>query len=157
MPSIEIACVGLESPLEPPATTFAVVYEAGLKSHRYPHPRFQLDFDRMTGSLYHLGSPQFTGSTTGSFLAYDVLSEASRHAEPPSFLEFAPDHLQSARDLLAWLLEASPEGRLVFTSDWQFGPEGSRRCDAVALAQFWQLHDSRNLLLNAAYPIERAV
>ena len=157
VPTIEIACVALESPLEPPATSFAVAYEAGLKSHRTLKPRFQLAFDCLAGSLYHLGSPQFAGSNTGPFFAYEVLSEESRHAEPPSFLEFAPEHLESARELLAWLLKASPEGKLLFTSDWQFGPAPARRFDAVGLDEFWQLHDSQNLRLNAAYPIERAV
>ena len=156
MPSIEIACLGLTIPLPPPATSFAVVYEAGLKSHRSPKPRFQRDFDGLSGSLYHLGNPEFAGTTSGPFLGYVVLSEPSRQAEPPSFLAFAPEHLASAQALVAWLLDSSPEGRLLFTSDWQFGPEGSRRFSALTLSEFWRRHSRRELLLNAAYPIARA-
>ena len=155
MPSIEIACIGLESPLVPPATSFALVYEAGLKSHRSPKPRFQREFDRLSGSLYHLGSPQFAGTTEGAFLAWDVLSVASRHANPPSFLEFAAEHLESARELLSWLLRVSPVGRLLFTSDWQFGPPGARRFSLTGPTEFWRLHDERALRLNAAYSVER--
>jgi hypothetical protein len=156
MPSIEIACIGLDTLLEPPTTSFALIFEAGLKSHRSPDPRFQRDFDELSGSLYHLGNPQFAGTNTGAFLAYDVLSEASRHAEPTSFLEFAPEHRDSARKLLSWLLQISPEGRLLFTSDWQFGPEGSHRFPPTSLAEFWRLHNAHELQLNSAYPIERA-
>jgi hypothetical protein len=156
MPSIEIACVGLEVPLEPPATSFAVVCEAGLRSHRSPEPRFRQDFDEMSGSLYHLGNPEFANTATGPFLAYGVLSQESREAEPPSFLEFAPEHIRSASEFMAWLLDASPEGKLLFTSDWQFGPEATRRFAALSLPEFWRLHDSRVLLLNSAYPIERS-
>jgi len=156
MPSIEIACLGLTKPLAPPSTSFAVVYEAGLKSHRSPEPRFQRDFNGLSGSLYHIGNPQFATTSSGPFFAYDVLSEASRHAETPSFLEFAPEHLASAQELVAWLLNASPEGCLLFTSDWQFGPKGARRFGPLSPGEFWRLHSRRELLLNAAYSIERA-
>jgi len=157
MPSIEIACIGLETPIEPPPTSFAVVYEAGLKSHRSPEPRFQRDFNEMSGSLYHLGSPQFTGTNTGCFIAYDVLSDDSRNAEPASFLEFAPEHVPSAQELLVWLLDASPKGELLFTSDWQFGPDWSRRSGPVSIADFWRQHGSHEILLNSSYPIMRSV
>ena len=157
MPSIEIACAGLSVPLKPPPTSFAVVYEAGLRSHRSPEPRFQADFDHLSGSLYHLGSPQMANKRTGPIFAYELLSEESRHAEPPSFLEFAREHTQSVRELLVWLLQASPQGLILFTSDWQFGPQGSRRLPPMTLREFWRLHDSRELLLNSAYQIARAV
>jgi hypothetical protein len=156
MPSIEIACIGLESPLEPPPTSFAVAYEGGLKSHRSPCPRFQSQFDQLSGSLYHLGNPGFAGTKAGPFFAYDLLSEASRHAESPSFLEFAPEHEASVRELLSWLLQVSPQSKLLFTSDWQFGPGGSRTLPQASLNEFWRLHSQRRLLLNAAYPLTHA-
>ena len=156
MPSIEVACIGLDQPLEPPNTTFAVVFEPGLKSHRSPSPRFQSDFDSLSGSLYHLGSPEFEGTSGGPFFAYDVLSQPSRHTEQPRFLEFAPEHVESARILISWLLDASPVGRILFTSDWQFGPSWAKRSRPLSVSEFWRLHDTQELLLNTAYPIERA-
>src|SRR5690349_20641003 len=104
MPSIEIACIDRVAPVEPPQTSFALEFESGLKSHRFPS-RFQPDFDRLVGSLYHIGSPGLLG---GAFHAYRVLSEASRHADPPSFLEFDPPHSPSLHALLDVLLQASP-------------------------------------------------
>ncbi|HEY5376516.1 MAG TPA: hypothetical protein VIK01_22705, partial [Polyangiaceae bacterium] len=63
----------------------------------------------------------------------------------------------SARALLNWLVAASPCGRILFTSDWQFGPDWTKRFAAITLNEFWRLHDSRALLLNAAYPVAAAV
>jgi len=155
MPSIEIACIDLDSPVPPPPTSFAIEFERGLRSHRSPAPRFQADFDALAGCLYHVGNPAFAGRGDGPFFAYEVLSEASRHCDPRSFLEFDAVHLPSARSLLAWLVDQSPSGRLLFTSDWQFGPDGTVRAPPLDLAAFWALHDSRELSLNAAYPIVR--
>jgi hypothetical protein len=157
MPSIEIACIGLSTPLRPPPTSFAVVCEPGLTSHRSPTPRFQADFDGLSGCLYHLGNPQFAGSDRGAYFAYDLLSPRSVESDPPSFLEFDPVHVASARSFLQWVLAASPARRILFTSDWQFGPDWTRSLGPISLTEFWNLHDSRNLLLNAAYPIANAV
>jgi len=55
MPSIEIACISLQETDTPPPASFAVVCERGLLSHRAPSPRFQADFDALSGCLYHLG------------------------------------------------------------------------------------------------------
>jgi hypothetical protein len=82
------------------------------------------------------------------------LSEPSRDASPSSFLEFAPSHAVSARLFLDWLVAASPAGRIIFTSDWQFGPSWTRRFDGLDLDEFWHRHDSRRLFLNSAYVID---
>jgi hypothetical protein len=149
MPSIEIACIDLDVPVPPPSTSFAVVFERGLKSHRSPAPRFQSDFDALSGCLYHIGA----SGDGGAFNAYALLSEASRAAEPPSFLEFDDTHLPSVQLLVNWLLNQSPSGRILFTSDWQFGPDACVRSVPLSLASLWRLHDSRRLLLNGAYPV----
>jgi hypothetical protein len=153
MPSIEIACIDLDAPALPPPTSFAVVFERGLRSHRSPAPRFQSDFDALAGCLYHIGDPAFSGRDQSAFNAYALLSEASRDAEPPSFLEFDATHLPSVQALVSWLVDQSPGGRILFTSDWQFGPDGCFRSAPLGLEDLWRLHDSRGLLLNAAYPV----
>jgi hypothetical protein len=155
MPSIEIAAIGMTVPLAPPPTSFAVVYEAGLKSHRSQPSRFQEDFDGLSGCLYHLGHPSLKGVEDRVFFGYELLSERSRETDPPSIFEFAVDHTDSAKELLMWLLKSSPQGKLLFTSDWQFGPEETRRFEATSIEEFWRLHDSARLVLNSAYPIAR--
>ena len=153
MPSIEIACIGCDVPAPIVADGFAVVSERGLRSHRVPS-RFQSDFDSLSGCLYHLGNPNLRGiGQRGPFFAYELLSEASREPFPPSFLEFAPAHVEEVRGVLSSILEASPVGQVLFTSDWQFGPDWTQRFGPVSLGDFWQLHGSRNLYLNSAYAL----
>jgi hypothetical protein len=157
MPSIEIVCIGQASPLELGALSFAVEAEPRLISHRGPTARFQSDFNQLLGCIYHLGNPELrTNTTRGAFFAYELLSEQSRHSEASSFLEFAAQHWPGVCSLLALLVEASPSGQLLFTSDWQFGPPGSRRFEAVSLPEFVRLHEKCALQINAAYPITRA-
>src|SRR5450631_4026155 len=103
MPSIEIACLDLQSAVPPPPMSFAVLFERGLRSHRSPTPRFQPDFDQVDGCLYHLGDPALIGRDGEFYVAYELLSSASRAAEPSDFLEFEPEHVASARALLNWL------------------------------------------------------
>ena len=156
MPSIEIACLEAVAPPSPPSTSFALVYEDGLRSHRSPSPRFQLDFDALSGVLYHLGNPDLRDDDRAGYFAYNLLSEACRDADPSSFLEFDHGHVDSARTLLHWLLTVSPVGQVLFTSDWQFGPDWTQRFNPIDPTEFWRLHDSRKLLLNAAYLIHKA-
>jgi hypothetical protein len=155
MPSIEIACVGLGQERKPPPTSFDIAFEAGLVSHRAPS-RFQSDFDARAGSIYHLGNPGQNAAPSGAFTAYELLSDKCLDQEPLVFLEFAQLHVPSLKKLLPWLLESSPDGLLLFTSDYQFGPDAAARFGPITLEEFWSLHDSRRLQMNALYPISRS-
>jgi hypothetical protein len=42
--------------------------------------------------------------------------------------------------MLAELIAASPTEELIFTSDWQFGPDWTKREQALSLSEFWKLH-----------------
>jgi hypothetical protein len=152
MPSIEIVAVDQLRPIEVAGFPFAVLADNKLRSHR-SHPRFQNDFDGLSGVLYHLGNPNLKADHVGRcFFAYEVLSEESKKAES-TFLEFAPEYRSAAELLLRDLMVDSPVHRLVFTSDWQFGPDWTKREPAVSLEEFWGLHDSHHLQLNALYQI----
>ena len=154
MPSIEIVAVGQSRPIEVDGFPFAVAADAKLKSHRSPQPRFQEDFDRVSGIMYHLGNPSLKNDSEGRcFFAYKLLSEGSKKVEA-DFLEFAPEFRSAAETMLAELIAASPKEELIFTSDWQLGPDWTKRESAISLSEFWKLHDSRRLLLNALYPIK---
>ena len=150
MPSIEILAVGHSRLVAFDKLPFAVEPDQTRRSHRSPS-RFQRDFDQLTGVLYHLGNPSLKADRHGRcFFAYQLLSRESQ--QEATFLEFRPEYLPHLRSLLAELLEESPAHRLVFTSDWQFGPEWTKYESEQSLDQFWNLHDSRRLLLNALYP-----
>jgi hypothetical protein len=154
MPSIEIVAVGQSRPIEVDGFPFAVAADTQLKSHRSPQPRFQEDFDRVSGVMYHLGNPSLKGDSEGRcFFAYKLLSEESKRVDA-DFLEFDPALRSAAESMLAELITASPKEELIFTSDWQFGPDWTKREAPLSLSEFWMLHDSRRLLLNALYPIK---
>jgi hypothetical protein len=103
--------------------------------------------------MYHLGNPGQNAALSGAFTAYELLSDERLNQEPMIFLEFGHSHAQSLKGLLHWLLESSPTSRLHFTSDYQFGPGASARFGPITLPEFWNLHDSRNLRMNALYTI----
>jgi len=154
MPSIEIICVGQLDPVDFEDLPFAVESGTELKSHRIPKPLFRRDFGALTGCIYHLGNPDLKTQRTGRiFFAYDLLSDHSRSASRPRFLEFRPDVMPAVHGLLGSLIESSPVRRLLFTSDWQFGPGRPYRSPIVTLDEFWALHNSQRLRLNAAYPV----
>ena len=152
MPSIEIICIGQCVPVDFSNLPFAVESGTELKSHRRPRPLFQEDFAKLRGCIYHLGNPDLKLHRSGRcFFAYHLLSEAARNAA--SFLEFLPEFVPGTRTMLTNLVWLSPVHEVLFTTDWQFGPDHPYRSSAITLDEFWSLHDSRKLLLNAAYPI----
>jgi hypothetical protein len=154
MPSIEIIAIGQYQPIEVDTFPFAVRADMTLKSHRSPRPRFQEDFDRASGIIYHLGNPGLKGDRAGRcFFAYNLLSAQSKKYGG-GFLEFAAEFRHAAERLLTDLIADSPSEELIFTSDWQFGPDWTKREPSLSLGEFWQLHDSQRLLLNALYPIK---
>jgi hypothetical protein len=154
MPSIEIVAVRQSRPIEVGGFPFAVVADHTLKSHRARNSRFQEDFDHVAGMMYHLGNPNLKGDSGGRcFFAYKLLSEESKKVEA-EFLQFAPAFRSAAEAMLQELIAESPVKELLFTSDWQFGPDWTKREAALRLNEFWLLHDSRRLLLNALYPIK---
>jgi hypothetical protein len=156
MPSIEIICIGQLDPVDSDGLPFAVESGRELRSHRAPRPLFQRDFAAIEGCIYHLGNPDLKTQKAGrAFFAYDLLSDRSRSASRSRYLEFRADFVPAMHDLLQSLIEASPEGRLLFTSDWQCGPRRTHRSIVVTLDEFWRLHDGRKLRLNAANPIHR--
>jgi hypothetical protein len=153
VPSIEIICIGQLEPSDCSHFPFAVRSGTELKSHRTPKPLFAEDFARLKGCIYHLGSPERKTRKAGTFLAWDLLSDRSRYAPRSRFLEFRPEFIPALHELLGSLVESSPDGQLLFTSDWQFGPKRPYRAPIITGDEFWSLHDSRKLRLNGAYPI----
>ncbi len=154
MPSIEIICIDQFEPTDFSQLPFAIKSGRELKSDRRPSPLFQKEFDSLRGCIYHLGNPELKTRKTGTFFAAYLLSHRSVHASRSTFLEFRPEFIPSVGELLTSLLESSPVNRLLFTSDYQFGPKRPYRSPAVTLDEFWSLHDTRALRLNAAYPIQ---
>jgi hypothetical protein len=142
MPSVEIICVNQLEPIDYSNVPFRVYAENELVSHRTPSPLFQADFDNLKGCIYHLCQHPKGAYTAGGLLTqwWDIL-------------HFKDDYSPYIKQMLQELLEASPIKRLVFTSDYQFGPDEKRYKRPITLARFWEIHDAKKLRVNALYPI----
>jgi hypothetical protein len=150
MPSIEIVAVQQQRPIDVAGFPFAVLTETKMKSHRSPS-RFQSHFETLEGILYHLGNPDLKADHEGRcFFAYELLSPESVEA---TFLEFAAEYRPYLEKFIGEVIRDSPTHQLIFTSDWQFGPEWTKHEPRLILDEFWRQHDLRRISLNALYPI----
>ena len=150
MPSVEVICVGQPDPIDFADLPFAVAAESRLQSHRSPPSLFQRDFEQLQGCIYHLGSPHLKApNAPGCFTAGGLLVEWW------DVIYFKRWYVPHVERLLRELLAASPEGRLVFTSDYQFGPPVRRYRRPLTLATFWKRHADKRLRTNSLYPITR--
>ncbi len=155
MPSIEIVCVDQKAP-----TRFAhlpVALRAGktLNSHRHPS-HFQRDFNDMKGCIYHLGCPHLKRSRNGAFEAFDLLSKKCCAQQSPVFLKFKRVYEPVIRKLMNTLLQKSPCGTIIFTSDYQFSANRPRRVERIAISGFWKLYSEQQVRFNALYQISCA-
>jgi len=157
LPSIEIVCIGQRRPTRFSALPFAVESSTKLLSHR-GKSLFHADFEELRGCMYHLGNPRLRGRSNDFrfYFASDLLSRACRDAEPVRFLEFTPRFREALDRMLRRLVTASPVGRLLFTTDWQFGPRRATRGGELTLTEFWRRHARRRLRLNGGYTIVAA-
>ena len=161
MPSIEIVCTGQTKVTQFDNVPFIVEAENRLVSHRGPYSIFQREFDKIQGCIYHLLNPI---ESWDAFLLLDNTIEFMERAPPLEehegaliwYLRFRPEYVPAVRALLETLLEASPVGQVLFTSDYQFGPEeGIAYRRQFTLEEFWALHDADRLDMNALYPLQR--
>lgn len=156
MPSIEIVCIGQTAVSHFESLPFIVEAETRLVSHRKPHPLFQAEFDALTGCIYHLLNPT---ESWDAYLLLDTSLECMERAPEPDedsiiwSLSFRAEYAPAVHSLLETLLEASPVGQVLFTSDYQFGPERRRYTEPLTLEQFWALHEEDRLHMNALYPL----
>ena len=165
MPSVEIVCIA-QTEISPFSDLpFRLLADDRLVSHRAPRPLFQPEFDLLHGCLYHLCNPD------RGYNAYDLLSLSQpKKAHFRYWLDdegitykgtlatqftFLPEFRPSIQAILAELLKASPVGKLLFTSDYQFGPPVRRYKRPLTLEQFWERHDTRKLRMNALYRLYR--
>ena len=143
MPTIELISIGCSRvPDLPRYESFAYIAETKLTSHRN---LFQSVFDSLSGVIVHLANKDFESEPEGLWFAGRVMEWKDDNA-----LMFLPDSLLDVRDLMKRLLKVSPEKRIVFSTDYQFG--GKRREHGeISFAKFFDLHTRRQLRYNSLY------
>ena len=153
LPSVEIICVGQAEPTRFSKVPLAVEAETELRSHRTQPSLFQADFDELQGCIYHLGSPRLRQPQFRKDAAYTA---ADLCTEWWDYLHFKPKYVPHVQHILGALLVASPERRLLWTSDYQFGPRRKRYARPISLSSFWRRHERRQLWTNASFSITGA-
>ena len=153
MPTIEIVCLNQTKPTDFSDFSFAVWSEDEIASHR---GLFHSDFSDLQGCIYHLGNPDLKEEKDGLFCAYELINEAiSDDDETDDFLKFNDEFVPQIKEMFNQLINNSPIGKLIFSSDWQFGTKDVKRFKAIANNEFWEYHDLGKLRFNALYKIER--
>lgn len=149
MPSLEIICIGQEEPITFSNLPFEVEAERELRSHRSPHPLFQADFDQLQGCIYHVLEPG--GITVFELLKRNWYDDEGNSNGQEENVEFLAEIAPAMYKLLTVLLTSSPSDRVVFTTDYQFGPEEAKRFGSIPLAEFWKLHNAGRVRMNSLY------
>ena len=144
MPSVEIVCIGQPKPIVFENMSLRVDAENEMISQRTPKPLFQVDFDALNGCIYHL-----IKQSRGACTAVDLLDAWWEE------LQFKPEYVPDVHYILSELLADSPKGRVLFTSDYQYGPDTKRYKRSLTLDKFWVLHAEGKLWANALYPLKR--
>ncbi|MGI8965206.1 MAG: hypothetical protein ACR2H1_03850 [Limisphaerales bacterium] len=143
MPTIELISIGCSRiPDLPRYDSFAYIAEKNLVSHR---DLFQSVFDSLTGVIVHLADKKFESEPEGCWFADMIMEWKEDNA-----LRFLPDTLPDVRDLMQHLLKASPENRITFSSDYQFGDK-RREHGEIHFAKFFDLHTHDRLRYNHLY------
>ena len=152
MPSLEIICIGQSEPLDFSDLPFVVKAERELKSHRSPCPLFQQDFDKLTGCIYHvLDNCQPGCGTCFELLIRDWHDECGNSNGRDENVEFRNEYANGMKRMIERLLEDSPIGQVLFTTDYQFGPEPAQRFGPMTFAAFKDLYNAGHVRMNAAY------
>ena len=151
MPSLEIICIDQQEPTDFPNLPFRVKAENVLVSHRRPDPLFQSDFNRLQGCIYHV-------LDKNSLTCYDLLVRDwhDEQGNPNDFdekVEFREEYAEAMKQVLEQLLDSSPIGQILFTTDYQFGPMEAQRHGPLSFTIFKELYNAGKVRMNAAYLI----
>ena len=154
MPSIEIICIDPKGHVDCSLLPFPVEVDSELVSHRTPSPLFQSDFDDLDGCIYHFLDGE--GPTAFNLLKQNWYDEEGNSNGLDENIEFRDEYKESVKLLLDELLLYSQTGQLLFTSDYQSGPEEVMRLGPLSITEFWDLHDAGKIRMNASYSIRRS-
>ena len=142
MPTIELISIDCpEAPPLPRYPSFACRADAALVSRR---GLFQPVFDSMHGVMVQLANKELENAKS-CWYAGTVMDWPCDDA-----LIFRSETRDDVMDLMRLLLQASPQHRLAFATEYQFGGE-KRECGEISLSEFFNLHDRHALRYNTLW------
>lgn len=153
MPSIEIICLAQKHPIDCSKFSFRIETGSELVSHRLHSSHFQRDFDSMEGCIYHLLGSK--GPTAFELLKKDWYDDNGDSNEQDDNIEFIATHNSCFINLVKTLIDKSPVKKIVFTSDYQFGPEIFKRFDEMSMDDFIEEYKNKRLRMNSLYVVKK--
>ncbi|WP_049722834.1 hypothetical protein [Gilvimarinus polysaccharolyticus] len=153
MPSIELVCINQNDPIDCSSYSFLVESGRELISDRAHSSTFQSDFDQLSGCIYRVHEKR--GRTAYELLKKDWYDENGEDNGIDDNIEFIEEHDSSFVELIKDLLQASPAGKIVFTSDYQFGPDEFRCYGETTILEFIELYKEGELRMNSLYRVKK--
>ena|SRR5687768_10647162 len=165
MPTIEIASINANS-LELRQSNFqvAIIEETKLQSHR---GLFYDVLQQQQGCIIHIGDTEFKQEKDGGFFAgrlidwdfdtgndYIIIPDVDTDdtsANQQFAFKFIEEFKSDINRLLEIALDKSPIKRILFLSDYQFGPERPKTEIIYTITDFWTQHDTDGLRFNTLY------
>jgi hypothetical protein len=167
MPTIEIASINsIVLGLRQADFDVAIIEEDKLESHR---GLFYDLLSQQQGTIIHIGNPDFKDSKGGGFFAGKIIDwnfepgdiiipEAASSdqidnsgANQQFQFQFLDQFKSDIDNLLKTALDKSPNKRVCFLTDYQFGPERENVKIIYTISDFWTLHDNEGLTFNTMY------
>lgn len=167
MPTIEIVSINSTGlGLNQADFDIAIIEESKLESHR----GLFYDFLRkQKGVIIHIGNPDFkedkkSGFFAGQIVDWSFKSEEELLISSDSGVEnqeevqqqrfkFKDKYKSNIDRLLQASKKGSPNNKLYFLTDYQFGPKQETFELANSIIDFWTLHDKKGLKFNTLYEI----
>ena len=86
-------------------------------------------------------------------LIRDWYDDAGNLKDEDENIEFRNEYTFAVKEMLEQLISASPISQILFTTDYQFGPETIQRFGPMAFAEFRELYNDGKVRMNASYLI----
>ncbi|HSI63634.1 MAG TPA: hypothetical protein VLE43_10965 [Candidatus Saccharimonadia bacterium] len=142
MPTIELISIDCpEAPALPRYPSFACRTDPVLISRR---GLFQPVFDSLNGVMVNVANKELEAVSNVSY-AGTVVDWPCDDA-----LLFRSESRDDVMDLMQRLLKASPQHRLAFATEYQFGGE-QKECGEISISEFFNLHDRHALRYNTLW------
>ncbi|MCR9063684.1 MAG: hypothetical protein NXI00_06945 [Cytophagales bacterium] len=170
MPTIEIASVnstGLS--LNQDEFVVAIVVENKLESHRGLFYDFLL---KQNGTIIHIGNPDLRFNKNGGYFAGQIIdwdfddpdfdnkrevlisNEDNSYANQDFNFQFRLEYKVDINRILKSAIDSSPEKKIYFLTDYQFGPKNGSFKTLENIRSLWEVHDNEGLTWNTLYELK---
>jgi hypothetical protein len=169
MPTIEIVSLGASFlGVNESDFSVAVIEERELISHRGMFYHF---LKKHNGTIIHIGNPEFRTDKNSGFYAGNLidwnfkpgyivfgddgetLSVDFDGNEDDGNFRFIEQYKADIDSLLNIAIENSPERKVFFLTDYQFGPQQEKIETGFTIRRLWDLHDNQGIRFNTLYEI----